>query len=71
MAIVSALVFASALALIATVMAGTLLPSWERMVMVLAGQPLRQPQVATVRRHRLVRTDRRVAHLAARLREAA
>lgn len=70
MAIVSALVFASALALIATVMAGTLLPSWERIVMVLAGQPLRQPQVATVRRHRL-RTDRRVAHLAARLREAA
>jgi len=71
MAVVSALVFASAMALIATVIARTLLPSWDRIVAALAGEPLRQPQLVTVRRHRPVRTDRRVALLAERLREAA
>lgn len=71
MAVVSALVFASALALIVAVLAGTLLPSWERIVAALAGAPAPQPRLVLARRHQMVRPDRRAARLAQRLREAA
>ena len=71
MAIVSALVFTSAVVLIAMVMAGTLMPSWDRVLSALAGQPLPQPRLVPVRRQRLVTPDRRARLLAERLREAA
>ena len=71
MAVVSALVFASALALVAAVIAGTLMPSWDRIVMALAGRPMLQPRLVPVRRQRLVMPDRRAVRLAERLREAA
>jgi hypothetical protein len=71
MAVVSALVFASALALVAAVIAGTLMPSWDRIVMALAGRPMPQPRLVPVRRQRLVMPDRRAVRLAERLREAA
>ena len=71
MAVVSALVFVSALALVVAVIARTLVPECQRILVALAGQPQLQPRPVVVRRHRIVRQDRRVAHLAARLREAA
>lgn len=71
MAIVSALVFASALALIVAVVAGTLAPAWPRMVEALTGRPAPAPRLAPARRHRIVRADRRAARPAGRLREAA
>jgi hypothetical protein len=70
MAFVSALVFASALALIVAVIAGTLLPSLDRIVAVLGGEPTPRPRLVLARRHHVVRTDRRAPH-AERLREAA
>ena len=71
MAVVSALVFTSALALIVAVIAGTLVPSWHRILQALAGQPVQQPRLVLVPRRTMVRMDRRVARLAERLREAA
>ena len=71
MAVVSALVFAGALALIVAVIAGTLLPSWDRIVVALGGAPAPQPRLVLARRHHMVRTDRRAARLAERRREAA
>lgn len=71
MAIVSALVFAGALALIVTVAAGTLMPAWPRMVEALTGRPAPARRLAPARRHRIVRGDRRTARLAGRRREAA
>ena len=71
MAMVSALVFAGALALIVAVIAGTLVPSWDRIVAALGGRPTPQPRLVLARRHRVVRVDRRAAPLAERLREAA
>jgi hypothetical protein len=71
MAVVSALVFAGALALVVAVVAGTLAPSWGRILAALAGGLLPQPRVAPARRHRIVRPDLRANHLAARRREAA
>ena len=70
MAVVSALVFAGALALIVTVLVGTLAPSWRRVVAALAGEPTPQPRLVLARR-RGIRPDRRAIRLAARLREAA
>jgi hypothetical protein len=71
MGIVSALVFAGALALIVAVIAGTLLPSWDRIIAALANEPTPQPRLVLARHHRVVRTDRRALHLAEQLREAA
>lgn len=71
MAVVSALVFAGAFALLVTVIAGTLVPSWRRIIAVLAGEPMPQPRLVLARRHRIVRPDLRVNRLAARRREAA
>ena len=71
MAIVSALVFASALALIVAVIAGTLLPSWDRIITALSGEPAPQPRLVLSRRHAIIRTDRRVVRHAAAWREAA
>ena len=71
MAVVSALVFMSALALVVAVIAGTLAPSWGRVIAALAGESMPQPRLALARRHRVVRPDRRVNRLAARRREAA
>lgn len=71
MAMVSALIFAGAMALIVAVIAGTLVPSWDRIVAALIGQPEPQPRLVLARRHRVVRQDRRVTRLADRLREAA
>ena len=71
MAIVSALVFASALALIVAVIAGTLVPAWDRIVGALAGEPAPQPRLVLSRRHAVIRTDRRAAQRAAAWREAA
>lgn len=71
MAVVSALIFAGAMALIVAVIAGTLVPSWDRIVAALVGQPMPQPRLVLARRHRVVRQDRRVMHLAERVREAA
>jgi hypothetical protein len=71
MTVVSALVFASALALVVAVLAGTLLPSWRRIVAVLGGKPMPQQRLVLARRHRVVRPDRRATRLAARLSEAA
>ena len=71
MAIVSALVFASALALIVAVIAGTLVPARDRIVAALAGEPVPQPRLAPARRHVVVRPDRRAARFAGQRREAA
>ena len=71
MAVVSALIFASALALVVGVLVGTLLPSARRIVAVLTGEQTSQPRLVLARRHRIVRPDRRASRLAARLREAA
>ena len=71
MAVVSALVFAGALALIVAVLVGTLLPSWRRIVAVLAGEPMPQPRLVLARRSRTVRPDRRMGRLATLHREAA
>ena len=70
MALVSALIFAGALALIVAVVAGTLVPAWPRLIEVLTGRALPAPRIAPAPR-RIVRMDRRVARLAERLREAA
>lgn len=71
MAMISALVFVSAMALIVAVIAGTLLPSWARIVAALAGQPIPQQRLVLARRHAVIRTDRRVARAADQWREAA
>ena len=71
MAVVSALVFMSALALVVAVIAGTLAPSWGRVIATLAGEPMPRPRLVLARRHRIVRPDLRVNRLAARRREVA
>jgi hypothetical protein len=71
MAIVSALVFASALALIVAVIAGTLVPAWDRIIAALASESAPQPRLLPARRLRGVRQDLRAADRAVRWREAA
>lgn len=71
MAVISALIFAGAMALIVAVIAGTLVPSWDRITAALAGKPMPQPRLVLARRHQAVRQDRRAPRLVERLREAA
>lgn len=71
MAMVSALIFAGALALIVAVILGTLLPYRERILAALAGEAVPQPRLVLARRRATIRTDRRVVRRVTLLREAA
>ena len=73
MAVVSALVFIGALALIAFVIAVTLVPALPRIIAVLAGEEERpEPKLVLARRARIaVRLHPAATRLAVRLREAA
>ena len=71
MAVISALVFTLALALVCGVIASTLIPSWGRILDVLMGKPTPQPRLVLARHHRVIRLDRRAMRLAERPREAA
>lgn len=73
MAVVSALVFIGALALIAFVIAVTLVPALPRIIAVLAGEEEQpEPRLVLARRARIaVRQHPAATRLAVRLREAA
>lgn len=73
MAVVSALVFIGALALIAFVIAVTLVPALPRIIAVLAGEEEQpEPRLVLARRARIaVRPHPAATRLAVRLREAA
>ncbi|HEX7657413.1 MAG TPA: hypothetical protein VF404_10485 [Sphingomonas sp.] len=73
MAVVSALVFVGALALIAFVIAVTLVPALPRIIAVLAGEEEQpEPRLVLARRARIaVRPHPAATRLAVRLREAA
>jgi hypothetical protein len=71
MAIVSALVFLAAFALILVVVAATLIPALPRIAAVLAGAPAVEPPLVTVTRRRAAREHPAATRPARRLSEAA